>query len=87
MTQKNEDSPGCCNLGVGKSLADTAKRLLHNPSLSTRENARRRLDICKSCEFYKPETSQCSECGCFMPMKVTFANMICPLHKWSENEN
>ena len=29
-----------------------------------------RLEICSTCEFFKPSTNQCRKCGCFMKLKT-----------------
>jgi len=44
-----------------------------------------RLSICSSCEFYKI-TTQCSKCGCFMPLKTKLAEAQCPVGKWGKEE-
>jgi len=42
-----------------------------------------RLDICKTCESFDTATEMCSECNCFMPMKVIMPGTItCPIGKW-----
>lgn len=41
-----------------------------------------RLEICKSCEFYKHATNRCGKCGCFMSMKTTLKKASCPVGKW-----
>lgn len=41
-----------------------------------------RLNICKSCEKYRPTTKTCKVCNCFMPGKVHINNVSCPEGKW-----
>ena len=41
-----------------------------------------RLEICKSCEFYRASTNQCKKCGCFMKLKVSLGKASCPIGKW-----
>lgn len=47
-----------------------------------------RLNICKSCDKFKPKTSvlpsRCGECGCVLYIKTKFKNQHCPLKdpKW-----
>ncbi len=41
-----------------------------------------RLEICNSCD--KLHKSRCSECGCFVSMKASWASEKCPLEKWTE---
>ena len=40
-----------------------------------------KLKICKSCEKYNTVTTQCRECGCFMPIKTWLEGNTCPLGK------
>ena len=45
------------------------------------ETVAKRIATCRSC----PELSKintCAQCGCFMPVKVRFKWMKCPLGKW-----
>ena len=44
---------------------------------------RSRLDICNSCEFLLTG-GQCSECGCIVKYKTSWASEKCPIGKWSE---
>jgi hypothetical protein len=48
------------------------------------ETVKGRLEICRACEFFDPESEHCRRCGCNMPYKVTMADMSCPLDppKW-----
>jgi hypothetical protein len=41
-----------------------------------------RLDICKTCEFYRERTNQCRKCGCFMKLKTRLEHARCPIGKW-----
>ncbi len=42
-----------------------------------------RLEICKTCEKLNSITYQCNECGCFLPIKTSWATERCPLGKWT----
>lgn len=54
----------------------------------SKEIAKKRFEICKSCDKFKSLLSRCGECGCLMTMKVKFSSSSCPLNKWSiENTN
>ena len=44
--------------------------------------AEARLSICKECPFYLKPTSQCSKCGCVMPLKTKLEAAACPEGKW-----
>lgn len=76
--------------GMGQRVAnaaDATKRILSNllsgrKVLVTEEEAERRLEICKGCEYFSGST--CSQCGCFMSWKKIFTTERCPLDppKW-----
>jgi hypothetical protein len=44
--------------------------------------AQARYDVCKACPSFVSSMSKCSECGCFMKVKVKIAASVCPLEKW-----
>lgn len=48
----------------------------------TLEKARERYDICRTCENFQPDLKICKKCGCFMPLKVTIAQIACPIKLW-----
>ena len=48
--------------------------------------AKDRYLICKSCESFQHLIKICSQCGCFMPAKVTLAAANCPLGKWVKSD-
>jgi len=41
-----------------------------------------RLDICKTCDWFRPKTQTCKKCGCFMAAKSMLLNAKCPIGKW-----
>lgn len=45
-----------------------------------------RLEICRSCPFYRKKTHQCVKCGCFMDLKTQLADAYCPIGKWHNVE-
>ena len=49
---------------------------------SPEEISEARLEVCRSCEFYRERTNQCKKCGCFMKLKTKLENARCPLGKW-----
>lgn len=61
---------------------------LLNPNIGrvSKEIAYSRYDECKVCDKLNSVTKTCSECGCFMRMKVTLPNAFCPLGKWNAVE-
>ena len=61
--------------------------------ITTQEEAQRRWEICKGCEFLlydetNPDTNKkdgrCSHCACFMNVKVHYAVAECPIGKWKK---
>ena len=62
--------------------------------ITTQEEAERRWEICKGCEFLlydetNPDTNKkdgrCSHCACFMNVKVHYAVAECPVGKWEKH--
>jgi len=49
---------------------------------TTKDIAQSRFDHCKSCTKFIQITKMCSECGCFMKLKVKIKKEKCPLGKW-----
>lgn len=52
----------------------------------TEEIKDKRLEICRSCEFFVSFTQQCKKCGCIMPAKALLPNSYCPVHKWEAED-
>lgn len=42
----------------------------------------KRIEICKSCEFYDAESNRCKSCGCYLAMKAKWNSEKCPHDKW-----
>jgi hypothetical protein len=60
--------------------------------IAPQEEAQRRWEICKKCpkllyDETNPDTGKrdgrCTECGCFMNVKVHYAVAECPIGQWS----
>jgi hypothetical protein len=49
---------------------------------ASEEESAMRYNICKGCEFFRPMTKRCVECGCFMKLKTQLAQAKCPKGKW-----
>ena len=49
---------------------------------SSEELIQYRLEICKSCEFFRKTNQTCKKCGCFMKLKTTLTQAKCPVNKW-----
>tara|TARA_R110000744_G_scaffold378850_1_gene495644 strand:+ start:24190 stop:24603 length:414 start_codon:yes stop_codon:yes gene_type:complete len=56
--------------------------MARNKYLTTTEEYNKRLDICKSCEFYFKPTGTCKKCGCFMRLKAKLSHLSCPISRW-----
>lgn len=41
-----------------------------------------RMDVCIMCPELDDNTSECHQCGCFMPLKTGLLGAACPLGKW-----
>jgi hypothetical protein len=44
--------------------------------------AKERLGVCHTCPEFQQRMQRCSQCGCFMKMKVHLERAKCPLGKW-----
>lgn len=78
-----DDAPECCRRSFASSLADTARRLLEDPTVAPGTVAEERLSICSTCEHLSASKT-CDLCGCLMSLKVKMSNMKCPIDKWTE---
>jgi hypothetical protein len=66
-------------------MADDVKpwdMLNPNEKRSNEEEFERRMDICRSCEFFRANTQTCRKCGCFMKLKTKLERAHCPIKKW-----
>jgi hypothetical protein len=68
-------------------MADNQKdvkpwNLIDGSPRSAQEVSVYRLEICKTCVFYRPKTNQCKKCGCFMKLKTQLEHAKCPMGKW-----
>ena len=43
-----------------------------------------RAGHCQRCEYYRRSLRQCTQCGCFVNLKVMMAAQACPIGKWTE---
>lgn len=44
--------------------------------------AEERMKHCEECEYYRPSTTQCTKCSCFMKVKAFWPGAKCPINKW-----
>ena len=62
-----------------------AKHIANGGARATASVYKKRLQICRDCEFYNndnPQNPKCNECGCFLLVKASWASEACPLQKW-----
>lgn len=48
--------------------------------------AEERMNICQTCVYYRPLTTQCAKCGCFMKFKTMLMRASCPKGKWESHK-
>ena len=46
------------------------------------ESIRTRMSVCKGCDKFNATTQKCSECSCYIPMKIANLASSCPIGKW-----
>lgn len=49
---------------------------------SDRDLVEERLAICNQCPWLDKRLIKCRKCGCFMKLKTTLKQAVCPLDKW-----
>jgi hypothetical protein len=68
---------------LGKSVANNAISVVKGNDLRlTPDEANRRLNICKGCQFFDSLSQRCSRCGCFLSVKTYLKAESCPVGKW-----
>ena len=67
-------------------LLDAVKDLIGNiftDGVKVADNiAKKRLAICNRCPHLLKRTGNCKKCGCFVSVKVLYADQRCSLGKW-----
>lgn len=48
----------------------------------SKEEKIKRFNICKSCDKFMKQTTQCGICMCIMKIKTGISHASCPLNKW-----
>lgn len=68
---------------VSGSIVRNVQSVVAGNSLNvTDEEKNRRFDICKACEFFRPDSQRCSKCGCYMSLKTYLKAEKCPVGRW-----
>ena len=81
----NKDMPSMMTMAneLGKSIVAVGKDLINNKNVfAIEEIINKRLNICKSCEFFNNENNRCSICGCYMTAKTKLNSSNCPKGLW-----
>jgi hypothetical protein len=75
-----------------KAVAEEVNSVTKKEPPVSVEERERRLNICKSCEFFTPNIEElpekerkrqrCVKCGCFMKFKARLRSQHCPIEKW-----
>lgn len=77
----------CAACGPRRERGDARPIDLAKPNLYISKYLRnKRMDICRSCEFFIKAGSRCQKCGCFMKAKTYLGNASCPVGKWGQEE-
>ena len=53
---------------------------------ASREEFKKRMNICYACPEFREITTQCKKCNCFLFIKAFLKNSKCPLGKWKDEE-
>jgi len=77
----------CCKVNIFDSAADSVKRVIKDRRIVTASQQAERLSICVQCEHFSQGNAVCKKCWCFLKLKTQFANMCCPIDKWTEIED
>jgi len=48
----------------------------------TPEESARRLSVCRGCEHFALDSGRCSQCGCYIRIKIGWRDQTCPADKW-----
>jgi len=60
----------------------TAPKAVIRNMIHDEEVLKMRWDLCSSCEFLKD--GKCTECGCWMRVKLKLQMSFCPIGKWDK---
>lgn len=53
-----------------------------NPLNISEDEKEKRLNICRSCEFFELSDERCSKCGCYLKIKTYLKAEKCPVGRW-----
>ena len=71
------------------NMVGNFSKAMHNWSkkgfdVASKEEHKRRLDICKSCPLYENLRCKHADCGCFVNAKAWVSTESCPIGKWEK---
>jgi hypothetical protein len=81
VTQKYPNTTELIKTFVSAAKNELGAAIAGVPNLSD-EEAERRLETCKKCEFFAHEKGRCLKCGCFLRWKTAWRSQKCPIGKW-----
>ena len=64
-----------------KNVIGAVRQAVMNPTPVSKEERKRRLSICHSCEFLIDE-KRCAKCGCTVKWKALLEAWHCPISRW-----
>ena len=66
-----------------KAVVRTALAIVRGKEVfSEEELAKARIKSCMGCEYWNRKPNRCSQCGCFLGVKVKLLEEHCPINKW-----
>lgn len=70
---------------MAKNLMKDGSAILKNAlsgkqTIADDEERERRWSICQACPML--QNDRCTQCGCYMKIKVAFTSTSCPIGKW-----
>lgn len=73
----------------GKSAFKVLKGIFSGDAeiIASAEEQRIRQEICNRCKFKDVEQNRCTQCGCDLNMKISFALSDCPIEKWNRDDD
>lgn len=81
MAEKEPETEGPGLLKMASNFAKSAvSHVKSGMAHVSEEEKQRRLSICDLCD--KKKGNRCSECGCVLQIKTSWASSECPLKKW-----
>ena len=87
MAKEHAQSTGEVRATVGemaRGMVGAAGQALRHGRTSP-EIREERMETCRNCPFFNPDSKRCTECGCFMEAKSWIGgnpDHLCPKQKW-----